>query len=125
MASVKMVGAQPIANHSFTLTCEATGDVGHIIWMHGMSNVYPSSTRNLSMDNATLTFDPVMLSDNGDYRCVASNSLSSFTSDIFTLDVFCECCACYANANCASVLSRLNVLPVLSLRVILSCYPCV
>ncbi|XP_028436554.1 carcinoembryonic antigen-related cell adhesion molecule 5 [Perca flavescens] len=33
MASIKIVGAQPIQNHTFTLTCEASGDVDFIIWI--------------------------------------------------------------------------------------------
>ncbi|XP_070767908.1 carcinoembryonic antigen-related cell adhesion molecule 1 [Enoplosus armatus] len=88
MASIKIVGAQPILNHTFTLTCETAGSVESIIWMHGWSPLYADNTRNLSMDNATLTFDPVMYSDNGNYSCVASNPLSNSTSEIFMLDVF-------------------------------------
>lgn len=88
MASIKIVGAQPILNHTFTLTCETAGDVESITWMYGWSPLYADNTRHLSADNATLTFDPVMRSDNGNYRCVASNPLSSLTSQNFTLEVF-------------------------------------
>uniref|UniRef100_UPI0037E7D136 carcinoembryonic antigen-related cell adhesion molecule 1 n=1 Tax=Semicossyphus pulcher TaxID=241346 RepID=UPI0037E7D136 len=88
MASIKIVGAQPILNHTFILTCETAGSVDSIIWMHGWSQVLANDTKTLSVDNSTLTFDPVMDSDNGDYRCVASNPLSNFTSEAFMLDVF-------------------------------------
>lgn len=87
MASIKAVGPQPIQNHTFTLTCETAGNVETIIWMNGWSPVYADNTRNLSMDNATLSFDPVMRSDDGPYRCVASNPLNNVTSEIFMLDV--------------------------------------
>ncbi|XP_068568969.1 carcinoembryonic antigen-related cell adhesion molecule 5-like [Cebidichthys violaceus] len=87
MASIKIVGAQPIQNHTFTLTCETAGGVESITWMYGWYPLYADNTRNLSMDNATLTFDPVMSSDNGNYQCVASNPLSSFSSQIFALEV--------------------------------------
>ncbi|XP_070691302.1 hemicentin-1-like [Pempheris klunzingeri] len=88
MASVKAVSALPIEDHTFTLTCETAGGVESIIWMHHWSTLYADNTRNLSMDNATLTFDPVMHSDNGLYWCVASNPLSNYTSKTFKLDVF-------------------------------------
>ncbi|XP_034729098.1 carcinoembryonic antigen-related cell adhesion molecule 1 [Etheostoma cragini] len=86
-ASIKIVGAQPILNHTFTLTCEASGDVDSIIWMYGGSQLFAGNTRNFSMDRATLTFDPVMISDNGNYQCKASNPLSSSSSQNFTLEV--------------------------------------
>lgn len=87
-ASIKIVGSQPILNHTFTLTCETAGGVESISWMYGRSPLYADNTRNLSADNATLTFDPVMFSQNGEYQCVASNPLSSFTSEAYMLDVF-------------------------------------
>ncbi|KAG8009939.1 Hemicentin-1 [Nibea albiflora] len=89
MASIKIVGAQPILNHTFTLTCETDGGVESISWKYNWSSLYASDTRNFSMDNTTLTFDPVMFSDNGPYQCVASNPLSHVASDIFMLDIFC------------------------------------
>ncbi|XP_037641893.1 carcinoembryonic antigen-related cell adhesion molecule 1 isoform X2 [Sebastes umbrosus] len=88
MASIKIVGAKPILNHTFTLTCETAGGVESITWMYGWSPLYADNTRNFSKDNATLTFDPVMNSDNGNYRCVASNPLSSVSSQNFTLAVY-------------------------------------
>lgn len=89
-ASIKIVGSQPILNHTFTLACETAGMVESITWTHGQFPLYADNTRNLSMDNTTLTFDPVMKSDNGHYQCVASNPLSMLTSEIFMLNVFCE-----------------------------------
>ncbi|XP_049902626.1 hemicentin-2-like [Epinephelus moara] len=88
MALVKIVGAQPIQNHTLTLTCETAGSVDWIIWMYNSSPLYPDSTRHFSMDNATLTFNPVMKSDDGNYQCVASNPFSRLSSQNFTLEVF-------------------------------------
>lgn len=93
-ASIKIVATQPILNYTFTLTCETAGSVESIIWMYDWSPLYADDTKSLSMDNATLTFDPVMHSDNGQYQCLASNPLSNVTSDIFMLDVFCEYSTC-------------------------------
>ncbi|KAM7383227.1 hypothetical protein PAMP_002898 [Pampus punctatissimus] len=88
MASIKIVGAQPILNHTFSLMCETAGSVESIIWMHLGFPLYADNTRNFSMDNTILTFDPVMFSDSGNYECKASNPLSSLTSDNFTMNVF-------------------------------------
>ncbi|XP_030014611.1 carcinoembryonic antigen-related cell adhesion molecule 5-like [Sphaeramia orbicularis] len=84
---IKSFGAQPILNHTFNLTCEAAGSVDSILWMYNDSPLYAGSTRNLSMDNATLTFNPVRMTDNGNYSCKASNPLNSSVSAIFMLDV--------------------------------------
>ncbi|XP_059195083.1 hemicentin-1-like, partial [Centropristis striata] len=88
MASVKIVGAEPIQNHTFSLTCETSGSVESIIWLYNGYQLSAGNTRNFSVDHATLTIDPVMTSDNGNYQCVASNPLSIFTSQVFTLGVF-------------------------------------
>lgn len=88
-ASIQIAGGQPILNHTFTLTCETTGSVKSLIWMYNWSPLVEDSTRILSMDNATLTFSPIVRTDNGNYQCVASNSLSNYTGG-FTLEYFCE-----------------------------------
>ncbi|XP_045900470.1 carcinoembryonic antigen-related cell adhesion molecule 5-like [Micropterus dolomieu] len=85
--SIKMVRAHPVLNHTFTLTCDSAGHVHSVIWMHNLSPLYPDNTRNFSIDNATLTFDPILHSDNGSYQCEASNTFSKSTSEIFKLDV--------------------------------------
>lgn len=90
MASVQIAAGQPILNHTFTLTCETVGSVKSIIWMY---NGYPLSgddTRILSMDNANLTFSPIVQTDNGQYQCTAFNPVSDLASEIFTLEFFCE-----------------------------------
>ena len=90
MATVKVLGAQPIANHTFNLTCETTGSVYSVHWMRDQLPLYPDSMRVFSMDNSTLTFSPVLLSDNGHYQCSATNPLSQMNSSNYTLMVNCE-----------------------------------
>lgn len=90
MASVQIAGGQPILNHTFTLTCETAGSVKSIIWMYNWSPLSGDDTRILSMDNATLTFSPIVQMDNGHYHCVAFNPVSILASEIFTLEFFCE-----------------------------------
>ncbi|XP_046896168.1 carcinoembryonic antigen-related cell adhesion molecule 5-like [Hypomesus transpacificus] len=87
MATVKVLGAQPIANHTFNLTCETTGSVYSVHWMRDQLPLYPDSMRVFSMDNSTLTFSPVLLSDNGHYQCSATNPLSQMNSSNYTLMV--------------------------------------
>lgn len=58
--------------------------------MHNWTPVHSDETRVLSMGNATLTFSSVMMSDNGNYSCMASNSISNISSEWFMLDTFCE-----------------------------------
>lgn len=89
--SVQIAGGQPILNHTFTLICETTGSVKSLIWMYNWSPLVEDSTKFLCMDNTTLTFSPIVLTDNGNYQCVASNPLSNNTGG-FTLEYYCEFC---------------------------------
>nr|XP_057909090.1 carcinoembryonic antigen-related cell adhesion molecule 5-like [Doryrhamphus excisus] len=87
MASVTTTEPHPILNHTFTLTCETKGNVDSITWMHNGTILLSDGVRNLTMDNTTLTFDPILMSHNGNYTCVASNPLSSFMSEHFNMAV--------------------------------------
>ncbi|XP_061803313.1 cell adhesion molecule CEACAM5 [Nerophis lumbriciformis] len=87
MTSVNHMKSYPILDHNFTLTCDTTGDVYSITWMHNDTLLESDAARNFSMNNATLTFDPVLMYHGGNYSCYASNPLSSLASDNFTLAV--------------------------------------
>lgn len=89
-ASVKIVGSQPILNRTFALTCQTTGTVESVAWMYNWSLLYSDNRRMLSVDNTTLTFNPLVMSDNGNYSCMASNAISSATSKSLLLDILCE-----------------------------------
>lgn len=58
--------------------------------MHNGSLLYSDNRRMLSVDNATVTFNAVVMSDNGNYSCTASNAISNITSERLLLDIFCE-----------------------------------
>lgn len=90
MVEIKPNKAYAVEDHTFTLTCGTAGSVDSIIWMNGSSLVSSDNTRILSMDNTTLTFDPIKYFDNGHYQCIASNPLSRSNSTYFMLEVFCE-----------------------------------
>ncbi|XP_077453797.1 carcinoembryonic antigen-related cell adhesion molecule 1 [Stigmatopora argus] len=87
MAYVMEPAVHPILNSTFNLTCDTEGSVESITWRHHGALLYTNGTRGLTMNNATLTFEPLMLSDNGVYSCEASNPLSSLTSENYTLNV--------------------------------------
>uniref|UniRef100_A0AAZ3Q0A8 Ig-like domain-containing protein n=1 Tax=Oncorhynchus tshawytscha TaxID=74940 RepID=A0AAZ3Q0A8_ONCTS len=87
MAMVKVMGAQPIADNMFTLTCETTGTIYSIHWMKNSWPLYADNRTYFSMNNNTLTFNSVQDSDNGDYQCSAYNPLSNMTSTEYRLIV--------------------------------------
>ncbi|XP_045064557.1 hemicentin-1 isoform X5 [Coregonus clupeaformis] len=87
MATVKVIGAQPIADYMFTLTCETAGSIYSIHWMRNGWPLYADNRTDFSMNNNTLTFNSVQHSDNGDYQCSAYNPLSNRTSPDYRLTV--------------------------------------
>ncbi|XP_041757767.1 carcinoembryonic antigen-related cell adhesion molecule 1-like [Coregonus clupeaformis] len=87
MTMVKVIGAKPILNERFSLTCETAGTIYSIQWMRNGWPLYADNRTNFSMNNNTLTFNPVQHSDNGDYQCSASNPLSNMTSPDYRLTV--------------------------------------
>ncbi|XP_045064554.1 hemicentin-1 isoform X2 [Coregonus clupeaformis] len=87
MATVKVIGAQPIADYMFTLTCETAGTIYSIHWMRNGWPLYADNRTDFSMNNNTLTFNSVQHSDNGDYQCSAYNPLSNMTSPDYRLTV--------------------------------------
>uniref|UniRef100_A0A4W5RRJ4 Ig-like domain-containing protein n=1 Tax=Hucho hucho TaxID=62062 RepID=A0A4W5RRJ4_9TELE len=87
MTMVKVIGAEPILNERFSLTCDNAGTVYSIHWMRNGWPLYADNRTDFSMNNNTLTFNSVQHSDNGDYQCSASNPLSNMTSPDYRLIV--------------------------------------
>nr|XP_046157426.1 carcinoembryonic antigen-related cell adhesion molecule 5-like [Oncorhynchus gorbuscha] len=87
MAMVKVMGAQPVADYLFTLTCDTAGTIYSIQWMKNSWPLYADNRTDFSMNNNTLTFNSLQDSDNGDYQCSASNPLSNMTSPEYRLIV--------------------------------------
>lgn len=88
----------PIDSENFTLTCEVVGPYDRIDWMKDAvvlnhhSNVTANETVSYHIENDTLSFTPVTLSDDGKYQCVAFNRAGPHASIPFMLLVNCECC---------------------------------
>ena len=90
MAKVNANGVQPILNKNFNLTCDTVGFVETIYWIKNGSALQTTSRIMLDKHNTTVTFSPVLLSDNGYYECKASNLVSNLTSERHALHVACE-----------------------------------
>uniref|UniRef100_A0A4W4E662 Ig-like domain-containing protein n=1 Tax=Electrophorus electricus TaxID=8005 RepID=A0A4W4E662_ELEEL len=81
---------QPIFNMSFILSCDIVGPVDSTYWEKNGLYLHSDSRIFLSNKNKTLTLTQLTLSDDGDYQCVASNSVSNMTSGSYRLIVNCE-----------------------------------
>ncbi|XP_059423650.1 carcinoembryonic antigen-related cell adhesion molecule 1 isoform X1 [Carassius carassius] len=79
---------QPIFNQPFTLTCTASGDVKNIQWMKNGTKIYSDNRINFTANNSVLNFNPLTLSDNGLYQCLASTAVNNMTSAAYDLQVF-------------------------------------
>ncbi|XP_016319531.1 carcinoembryonic antigen-related cell adhesion molecule 5-like isoform X1 [Sinocyclocheilus anshuiensis] len=84
---VNMDNQQPIFNQPFTLTCTVSGDVQHIQWMKNGVNLNHDNRINFTNNDSVLNFNPLTLSDNGQYQCEASNAINNMTSLAFDLKV--------------------------------------
>ncbi|XP_058865286.1 carcinoembryonic antigen-related cell adhesion molecule 1-like isoform X1 [Acipenser ruthenus] len=87
--NVKPSLAQPIANQTLNLTCEVLGSqtVSSRLWLKDGQPLSTSDRITLSVDNSTVSFNPVLQSDNGEYQCKASNPVSEVTSAGYRLEV--------------------------------------
>ncbi|KAG2471333.1 CEA20 protein, partial [Polypterus senegalus] len=78
---------QPIENKTFSLTCDASGQVDSIHWVKNDQPLSPSGHIILSADSKTLSFNHVLRSDDGDYKCTSSTPASKMSSEVYTLIV--------------------------------------
>lgn len=82
MSQLMIVPGQPA-----TFMVIATGDNLMYQWQRNGEDI-PGAT------SSTYTIDPVMESDEGEYRCIVSNAAGSVTSDVALLTV-CKCAGIY------------------------------
>ncbi|KAK1155282.1 carcinoembryonic antigen-related cell adhesion molecule 5-like [Acipenser oxyrinchus oxyrinchus] len=87
--NVKPSLAQPIAIQALKLTCEVLGSqtVSSRLWLKDGQPLSTSDRITLSVDKSTVSFNPVLQSDNGEYQCKASNPVSEETSAVYRLEV--------------------------------------
>ncbi|KAK1151828.1 carcinoembryonic antigen-related cell adhesion molecule 5-like [Acipenser oxyrinchus oxyrinchus] len=85
--NVKPTPAQPIENNTFSLTCNVTGTADSRLWWKDDQPLSTTERITLSGDNSTVSFNPVLQSDNGTYQCTASDPVSQLNSTGYRLDV--------------------------------------
>ncbi|XP_041082861.1 carcinoembryonic antigen-related cell adhesion molecule 5-like [Polyodon spathula] len=85
--SVNHTPAHPILNDNLSLTCAVYGTVDSRHWLKDGQPLSTEDGITLSGDNSTVSFNPVLMTDNGTYQCTANNPLSNKTSDGYTLVV--------------------------------------
>ena len=75
-----------------TLSCDASGNPvpTTLSWTVNGSAATVGGRISLSQDNKQLTITNVTRGDSGQYRCVATNSVGSVTSNAATLNVQCK-----------------------------------
>jgi len=80
-----------IEGDNVTLSCNVDGQPVPIIsWNRNGYPVNISGRVSISDDKKQLTITNVKRTDNGNYRCVANNSLGNSTSNAATLNVQCK-----------------------------------
>ncbi|KAK6469734.1 carcinoembryonic antigen-related cell adhesion molecule 1-like [Huso huso] len=80
---------QPIENQALNLTCEVLGSktVSSRLWLKDGQPLSTSDRITLSVDNSTVSFNPVLQSDNGEYQCKAKNPVIEVASPGYILEV--------------------------------------
>lgn len=94
----------PINHKNLTLTCEVTGSSDMIYWMKddmllNMSASVEEESMSFDIENNTLQFHPVTISDDGVYHCVANNQAAQHLSLPYNLLVNCEYCGNFFSRN--------------------------
>ena len=80
-----------IEGNNVTLSCNVDGNpVPTISWTRHGSPVSASGGISISDDKKQLTITNVKRTDNGNYRCVANNSLGDAASNPATLNAQCK-----------------------------------
>ena len=101
--NVHLLNAKPTEGSNVTLSCNVDGQPEPTIsWtMNGSPlNTSVNSRRiSLSGDNKQLTVTNVHRTDNGEYRCVANNSLGHASSNAAALSVQCKNTFCLVGSN--------------------------
>ena len=89
--TVQPQGKTKTEGDNLTLSCNTTGNpVAKISWTRNGTAVNSSGRISFSAVNKQLTITNVSRTDNGEYRCVARNSLGNDTSNTAKVDVQCN-----------------------------------
>ena len=75
---------------SVSLNCSSNDTGINIHWLFNGQSLELTDRMKLSLDNSTLSIDPVKREDSGKYQCEVSNPVSSERSDPIQLDIIGE-----------------------------------
>ncbi|KAM6994822.1 cell adhesion molecule CEACAM5-like [Tautogolabrus adspersus] len=76
-----------IEGHVYNLTCYMSGHAQHFYWMKNGQPLHEDNRTTFSMENKTVTFNPIQYNDTGKYQCVAFNHFMNMTSPPYKLYV--------------------------------------
>lgn len=79
-----------IEGHFYYLACNVAGLAEHVYWIKNGEPLHEDNRTVFNMENKTVTFDPLIYNDTGNYQCVAINSFGNMTSIPYILLVNCE-----------------------------------
>nr|XP_048296397.1 carcinoembryonic antigen-related cell adhesion molecule 1 isoform X2 [Myodes glareolus] len=75
---------------SVSLTCSSNDTGISIHWLFNGQSLGLTDRMKLSLNNSTLSIDPVRKEDSGEYQCEVSNPVSSERSDTIQLDIIAD-----------------------------------
>ncbi|XP_051776894.1 carcinoembryonic antigen-related cell adhesion molecule 5-like [Erpetoichthys calabaricus] len=84
---VQETSAPAIDKGLFKLICKAEGTVNSRLWLKDSRFLSTSSRLIFSKNNETVSFSPVLQSDEASYQCAASDTNSSVTSAKYRLNI--------------------------------------
>ncbi|XP_056299725.1 carcinoembryonic antigen-related cell adhesion molecule 1 [Pseudoliparis swirei] len=85
---VNYTGGPVILHEQLSLRCEVNGSVDRIQWYRDHQHITADNTTSFVMNNKTLIISHVQLSDDGNYQCVAFNSVSNMTSSPYIVEIY-------------------------------------
>ncbi|KAJ8388821.1 hypothetical protein AAFF_G00125770 [Aldrovandia affinis] len=87
ISSVKVIPSPsiPVLSFNLTLTCDITGVFNGIYWLKNGQHLSSNDIITLNVDNSSVSFTPALLSDDGNYQCVASGPFSEKSSPVYEL----------------------------------------
>lgn len=82
--------APPVAGNSFSLECVGSQNPASIIWLGNKQPVAASERVHFSPGNVTMTFSPLLQTDDGSYLCAVAEGGAPIQSVPYKLTVNCE-----------------------------------
>lgn len=82
--------ALPVAGKSFSLQCVGSQNPASVTWLKNKHPMPASEGVHFSPDNTTMTFSPLLQTDDGLYQCVVAEGGTPIQSVGYKMQVNCE-----------------------------------